>query len=63
MPVETQKESDLPHISPSDMMPVLKADAESKRRGQNQGNRANLTSSTYFKELKGISNPGLDSNR
>jgi hypothetical protein len=37
MPVETQKGSDLPHVSPSDIMPIPKADAALKSRGQTQG--------------------------
>jgi hypothetical protein len=52
MPVETQKGSVLPHVSPSDTMPIPNADAALKRRGQTRGSTAILTSSPYFKELR-----------
>jgi hypothetical protein len=45
-----KKGSDLLHVSPSDIMPIPKADTALKRRGQNRGNTAILTSSPYFKE-------------
>jgi hypothetical protein len=51
MPVETQKWSDLPRVSPSDIMLIPKANAALKRRGQTRGSAAILTWSPYYKEL------------
>jgi hypothetical protein len=63
MPVETQKGSDLPHVSPSDIMLIPKADAALKRKKQTRGSTAILTSSPYFKGLKEKKHPTLHSSR
>jgi hypothetical protein len=52
MPVETQKVSDLPHVSPSDIMPIPKADAALKGRGQTRSRTGILTSTRILRNLK-----------
>jgi hypothetical protein len=63
MPVGSQKGSYLPHVSPSNIMPVPKADTALKRRGQRRDNTAIMTSNPYFKKLRDKSNPTLGSYR